>query len=294
MSGPISNGPADKNSHDINNGGSSSGRGSFLEDAALYFLVKVATSVDDLVWLSPFAAISGDDRHDERPKVFAVYLAICLLITLTATLLAFFADVGLAAALHDSSSNRAGRFLNLMGGACIALLAFNEWRNSGGEDEDEGDFTETQHRDEEDDLLLLPPTAAAEDGGEYGALGGGGGDAGEGVGEEVSADAAASPPAVIRHSRQHRRHVLVDLFGVGILGQLDTLAVFFSVVVGEGPPIRLIPIFVGSLLAAFVVIASAYFITLFRPLTRCLQKIPLWALLGAIALFVLLQGLMDS
>ena len=61
---------------------------------------------------------------------------------------------------------------------------------------------------------------------------------------------------------------------------------------GERHPISMtIPLLLGSMLAAVFILAAAFSISLFKPLARCLELVPLWALLCGIAVYIFVSGL---
>lgn len=264
-----------------------------LSDVVFYFGVKIVTSLDDLVWLSPFVAIvalpqSNTSPHRERCKVAAVYIMISLGISATALVLASMAIHGVTRLFGNDNENKnnstsASMILNLVASLCIAILAWKEWKDSrDDQDDDESDNDNddeawmTDPPDESTRLLLVDNKNDVEQQ-QY-------------KEQEGKDDTIATTPS----ERVYRRHVLLDLMVVGVLGQLDTLAVFSSVLVSRGPNgMDVTAVFVGSLGAAMVILACAYFITLLRPLTACLQSVPLWAILSAIALWIFVQAFLN-
>ena len=309
---------------------------SFVNDITLYFLVKIVTSLDDLLWLSPFLAIAsssgsstvGDTTTAEgdvdtsitsstgRRHVFIIYICICLLISMSALLFSWIANEGLTLLLLNRNdengeydSDEVGRILNIVGGLCIALFAFLEWKNNDDSEDDEEEGGDTDGASSPQEITAVHDMKSSNithSSSTTGTRGDGRQPTettsllekglatyqnsslqGEGLDED---DNERSNHYHHHHNRRRQKHVLIDLFVVGIFGQLDTLAIFFSVLVSQKTPVRIIPVLVGSLLAAFVIITIAYFITLLKPLTQCLQRIPLWILLSVIAIYVILQG----
>ena len=270
-----------------------------ISDTVFYFGVKIVTSLDDLVWLSPFVAIvalpqqNNTSPHRERCKVAGVYVMISLGISTLALVLASMAIHGVTRLFGnsndgdnaDNSSRSASMILNLVASLCIAMLAWKEWRDSR-DDQDDDDESSGRENDDEawmadppDEstrLLLVDNKSDIEQ-------------------QQHEEDEGKDDTIATTHSaRAYRRHVLVDLMVVGVLGQLDTLAVVCSVLVSRGPTgMDVTAVFVGSLGAALVILACAYFITLLRPLTMCLQSVPLWAILSLIAVWIFVQAFLD-
>jgi len=92
-----------------------------------------------------------------------------------------------------------------------------------------------------------------------------------------------------RHEKVEKR-TLSSLLVVAFFGTLDDLALFAAVLMGEH--IRYISLLCGSLLAAFVIVLTSWCVSLFKPFANAMQRIPLWAILLAIALYILLDGLL--
>jgi fluoride ion exporter CrcB/FEX len=232
----------------------------FVKQATFYFVLKVATSVDDLVWLSPFVAMATS-LH-EKIRLLITYISLCLFISLTAFFGSWLAVNGLEQLLSPVTGDVdwAERILNIVGAVAIAVFAFFEWKS--GQEEDGDDNEDIEEQDIESGLQ----PAASED-----------------------------TPLInnqITTSARRRRHVLVDLIVVGICGQLDTLAVFFSALMGQLEDPGLAPLIAGSGLGALLFGCIALSITwIGGPIVKWLQQIPLWALLFAIAIFLLVQGI---
>lgn len=273
-----------------------------IADTVFYFGVKIVTSLDDLVWLSPFVAIvalpqqNNTSPHRERCKVAGVYVMISLGISTLALVLATMAIHGVTRLFGNdddenarNSSTSASMILNLVASLCIAMLAWKEWKDSRDDQDDDDESSDKENDDEawmadppdESTRLLLVDNQSDIEQQQH---------QHKEEEDEGKDDTIATTPS----ERAYRRHVLVDLMVVGVLGQLDTLAVFCSVLVSRGPAsMDVTAVFVGSLGAAVVILACAYFITLLRPLTMCLQSVPLWAILSLIAVWIFVQAFLD-
>ena len=232
----------------------------FVANVLFYSGVKIVTSLDDLVWLSPFAALATTAR--QRTHVAAVYTAISCGISFVALVLAWLAIHGLTTLVTSVTMNSASdsdtaseegedkktaaslfwtpsRVLNLVASVCIAILAYKEWNDSRNDDDDDDDEKEEDDEewmsnppDESTRFLTGKPSSSTViniPNGDYSEL-------------DHWDDTEHTTPSV----RQYRQHVLMDLLVVGILGQLDTLAVFLSVLVGQGPRHDVVAVVVGS------------------------------------------------
>jgi len=259
-----------------------------VQEIIFYFFIKLATSLDDLVWLSPFVAIAQAGATHVTIQVSFIYGGICLLVSLEALALAAGAH-GLTVRVTDPDT--ASRVLNIVGGLCIAAFAYMEWRSDDDENYEE--------KEDEEDGIADHEAEVVTGGGLYGSL-----------------EAAATTTSLLENGsmqstqqsnhdhhheveesdqiagRRYQRHILIDLFVVGICGTLDTLAVFFSVLMSQNPSRKMIlPVLIGSVAAAALILLLAYSITLCRPLARCMTRCPLWALMCLIAVYILLSGL---
>ena len=74
---------------------------SFFTGTAMFFVLKLTTSVDDVLWLSPFLAMADGDVVYKLRCAF-VYAIICVLVTMEALLIKVAANI----ALNLPSGNR--------------------------------------------------------------------------------------------------------------------------------------------------------------------------------------------
>lgn len=136
---------------------------SFFTGTAMFFVLKLTTSVDDVLWLSPFLAMADGDVVYKLRCAF-VYAIICVLVTMEALLIKVAANYGFEALLQalaprkkdgDSDGDSvddnddeselywtAPRLLCILASICIAGFALKEWRDwrdDRDSDEDEHD-----------------------------------------------------------------------------------------------------------------------------------------------------------
>ena len=104
---------------------------SFLAGVSASFLLKLTTSVDDLVWFSPFLAMSTSTP--QRLKYCCVYAVVCVIVAVAALCLARAAELLQEGRLVDAASvlepvrTRANP-QNAVGGAlAIAMTAERRW-----------------------------------------------------------------------------------------------------------------------------------------------------------------------
>jgi len=74
------------------------------------------------------------------------------------------------------------------------------------------------------------------------------------------------------------------LFAVALCGTIDDLILFAAIVAGRGIPwTSVVP---GSILAALVVLVVCWHISLYEPFANFVRRVPMWALLGGISMYL--------
>ena len=104
--------------------------GALIGGTVLGCALKLTTSVDDLIWFSPFLALCKDNA--ERVKCCIIYSFVCLIATFGAVAIAYLADVGFTAILNSSSSDNdywdSARILSIVAAVAIGAYAAKEYR----------------------------------------------------------------------------------------------------------------------------------------------------------------------
>ena len=118
----------------------------FFAGTAMFFVLKLTTSVDDVLWLSPFLAMA-DGEVAYKLHCGLLYTSICILVTMEALLIKVAATYGFDALLQvlapkEDGSDRIGadeddseaywtapRLLCIVASICIAGFALKEWRD---------------------------------------------------------------------------------------------------------------------------------------------------------------------
>jgi len=294
---------------------------SFVTNTLLFGTLKLATSFDDLIWLSPFLVHSGAHKG----ACSLLYLVMALLVTLVALAMAWAARHGLALLLllenHGISSHynstasseeedessittpsshywKESRVLSLVGAICIGLYGckvYCEWR----EEQRQQQIEEGEEADGRGSGSDSPPSKA---GGKYGSL-------------DPTADTTETTATLgSSHKDEEEAALMTDdgddeevttptshtnnkslksMLVVAIFGTLDTLVVVASVLTGITPKLPVMACLVGNMMGAAIILLGAWGMTLLKPFEQCMQRVPLFALLWAIALYILVSGLMD-
>lgn len=278
----------------------------FAAQAAEAFVLKTASSIDDVLWFAKF--LTRERSRVERGRIIAVYCVICLLQTMLAFLIARSGEEALDAwvHLHNFSSER---LLTCVAAAGLGLysvkLLFEEleerelccWRPRES-------FEKLPTSDEE-----KPPPSNAEDdvtGVEM-----------LEVQSEGSDDAAAPSPRALgafeeqAASPLHADKELEDvdleadesdedeeldtsslrtLIVVAFCGSLDDLTLFVPMLAGGAiGPLALVA---GALAATALVVLLCLFLNLFSRVSDCLQKVPLVAITSCFFMYLVAKASM--
>lgn len=79
------------------------------------------------------------------------------------------------------------------------------------------------------------------------------------------------------------------LFVVAFCGTLDDMIMFAAVILGKSIP--WVSVVFGSMIATAIIVFACWQISLYKPFADCIQKVPMWALLTALALYIGIGGL---
>ena len=303
-----------------------SSTGASIASIVAFFTIKVATSIDDLLWLSPFLAIGSRHEHDRRVSekliLGVIYVGVSMLVTVEALGVAYFAKHGIKTLLHEQPLTdeegqgeenqnqvvqqvsyhywKASRILSVLGAIFIAFFAWKEYK-------DEHDNNRNDSTEETSPLVSIQNEGTAIrsnqdthqhsviEEGNYGTLSlTKNKDGSHAVEGEQNHDNSNNHFGVVsqEEEEEEEEHVNKSFFVVVLFGTLDTLAVLASILTGL-PDVQWLSVVIGTLLATVFIMLAAWCITLFTPFVDFVQRIPLWALMALIACYVLLSGLLS-
>ena len=338
----------------------------FLTGTAMFFVLKLSTSMDDILWLSPFLAMKdGDTTY--RFHCGLIYAAVCLLVTMEALIIKVAASYGFDALIHalaprqdghdsigDNNEDEdeapywtASRLLCILASTFIAAFALKEWKEWREDNDDTGerkdvvgsrpsedgevptvqttqlsdsrrsnnssdrdyktfagnavqrpddDDEEAQqvhedrqekHQEEGTSTNHLPTHVQARQGSEYESLPSLDTDERYLSNEEGKVDVRNESK---RKEAAAEKYTLGTLLVVAFFGTLDDLALFSAVLMGRS--IQYSSLLCGSMLAAAFVVLISWGVSMVTPFKMAIKRIPLWALLLAISLYILLDGLL--
>jgi len=255
----------------------------FFSGCAAAFLLKLTTSMDDLIWFSPFLTLSK--TTEGKYKCGAIYLFISMYVTVAAYAIAEGSEYGLDAVLthfiqdYDGSGYwDSSRILSVIASLFIGSFAvreFIEWR----EDED-NDFSFCCCASGDDDNNIENGTAARSE---------------KDVGASKKFENEETP--LINDSKEGawlNKDLLFDkdsrrLFVVAFCGSLDDTAMFSAVLMGKG--LMWSELLIGSILASTIVFFLCVYISTFKPFADFVSSMPIWTLFAFLSFYILVQGL---
>mmetsp|Transcript_66280 Transcript_66280/g.146802 ORF Transcript_66280/g.146802 Transcript_66280/m.146802 type:complete len:251 (+) Transcript_66280:189-941(+) len=238
------------------------------------FLIKISSSIDDVVWLAPFLTSNSSKLIITQNTI--IYTSVCLVQTLVATVIAY---SGRAAVKFLTRGNKHAwsteKLLTVVAGSLLAVYSIKllyeyiqECRE--GDDEEKGEASPESGR--------YKQVPSAEDGGV----------------ELINAaateiDCPSKPDNVLDKADKEKQQTL---FVIAFIGSVDDLTLFVPMLVGKG--FDLVQLVLGAFIAASVIVTLCIFIGLCKPIADCLSKVPLCLIVIVFAVVLLLKGLVFS
>mmetsp|Transcript_7005 Transcript_7005/g.17119 ORF Transcript_7005/g.17119 Transcript_7005/m.17119 type:complete len:307 (+) Transcript_7005:214-1134(+) len=290
------------------------------------FLLKLTTSLDDLLWLSPFLSLSPSVQNKLKHSV--VYFIICVVVTMIAFV---FGTSLLALTSRTGGDDAEGggywnpeRFLSVFSASVLFYIARNdyvEWKEENHEEKKKkeegarGDeagpssrtIADGNHASET--TMEMPSRRSSESkqlrARRKGASKPGDTEAGECSGssfdDEDSGD-KDSDDEEVRAKIKEASKSLRRFITVCVMGTLDDMIVFSAFVAGgagsnvrdasaDGMKHSYLALFIGTTFAALLIVTVSWFFSEIECFKRLVKKIPMWALLTGIAVYILFMGL---
>ena len=297
------------------------------------FLLKLTTSLDDLLWLSPFLSLSPSVQNKLKHSV--VYFFICVVVTM----LAFIFGTSLLALMSRTGSDGEGgfwnpeRFLSVFSASVLFYIARNdyvEWKEENhdnkkkeshnGDDEAgpssrtiaNGNLASTttvempSRRSSRNERLRARRQGANKtdndpEAGDCSSSSRSFDDGGVGGGSGESSD-DDSDDEEIRTKIEEASKSLRRFVTVCVMGTLDDMIVFSAFVAGgaggnvrdtsaDGMKHNYLALFIGTTFAALLIVTVSWFFSEIECFKRLVKKIPMWALLTGIAVYILVMGM---
>jgi hypothetical protein len=238
-------------------------------------VVKLASSIDDVLWLSAF--LTPRLKPKERLCNVLTYTSVCLMQTCLAFLLSTFGSSVIDEVLGGADDKRMStdRLLTLISGSALLLYSIYLRIESCFENVPE----------ESQDYVSVAPNAS---------FGSTGEDADSMDREVVNHSAMMEVMEIeeqekvddetVRNSKQSR-----SLAIVAFLGSMDDLTLFVPLLVGKA--FTILQLVLGSMMATLLIIVLCIFLTRCQIVANILEKIPLFAIVAAFSVILLVKGI---
>jgi len=246
----------------------------------LAFTSKFFSSIDDVVWLTPFLTSTLTPALQLQNAL--IYTSVCLVQTFVAMTLAYSGEetvAWLTAGQKDAWSPN--KILTVGAGCLMTLFGAKELYNHFYGDDEEGEDSREMPLPGADDSQTDPgspkvATPAAKDGHEPLA--------------PLEVESGLEIEATSTSRSQERGRGPIKLFQIAFIGSVDDLTLFVPMLVGKSfDPVQLVA---GSLTAACIIVSLCIFIGLCKPIAKILGLIPLWAIVFSFAVILLSKGIM--
>lgn len=233
----------------------------------LAIVTKLACSADDVLWLTPFMTGS----RSQRLRNSLVYLACVVSVTSVAGLLSLGASTALEEALADSTGWTAAKVLELVGGSLLALYALKLLRD------DIQERAEAAEEAKEAKAQEKPAVVGAEL-------------------EEAQPEAEAQSVVPVVEEVEEKEEpapvgwaAIKQLIIICWVGSIDDLAVQASLLVAG--TFSLLHLYAGVLIGSLLVIGVCLGATFVRPVVALVEKVPLFAIVGGLAVWSFVSAL---
>ena len=300
----------------------------FFSQMLTAMALKLSTSMDDILWLSPFLVLCASN-HQKAGFSF-IYAGLSVVVVTVALLLARASESGLKSALNTGDGTTyvywtPRRILSFLAGLALvanSLKEWLEWRSdvenvaacnrltsklcwSRAEIEPQHGEKSTSHADTEEtgekNQKSINACTSHEDApvvvevvevGIEGAV----------VREDVAlefemllpdGETARTPPSPFIKSEPQKESWNISarrLTTIALCGTIDGMIVFAAFIIGS--PITLLQLLIGTMLASSFVVFASWQLSSYPPFARFIASLPPWVVITAVALMVLLRGLL--
>lgn len=283
----------------------------FSSNAFMAASLKLVTSLDDIIWLSPFLALCT--KPSEKAGYACVYTAICLYVAMTSLLLAKATEYGYAALVptHRTKNPEAAyiywtfpRVVAVTAGVALCVNAakeFRQWREVQANriafaafirrmtarfnalfGRDSSEHHSHDLEDDADSTAIVDLNTITEVVPLLVSVGS--------SGYQLTDDNSSVSAGSISFERW--RQGALRLVLVALCGTLDGMALLAAFLVGS--QIRISALVVGTSLSASFIIFASWQLSRYRPFADAVQASPPWVLLAAVAVYVTLGALLRN
>jgi hypothetical protein len=240
--------------------------------------IKFFSSVDDVVWLTPFLISTLSPTLQLQNA--AIYTSVCLVQTFVAMTIAFSGEKTVDWLLSNKQDAwSADKVLTVVAGCLMALFGAKELYNHFyGDDDDSEDTVGTLSSGTSQSADKLAQARVLTDDNVPKERDGG-----------IESGLEIEQPEHQRNNLSRERGPC-KLFQIAFIGSVDDLTLFVPMLVGKAfDPVQL---FFGSLSAACCIVSICIFIGLCKPIANVLAVIPLWFIIITFAVVLLVKGAM--
>lgn len=239
--------------------------------------LKMASSIDDVVWLAPF--LTANASWHQRLRNSLIYTAVCMCQTLIAFLIAYSGD---AAVEYITQNNKDAwsteKILTVIAGSMLAVYSvkltyeYIQECQEGGDDDEKEKESDPNHK--------YTPAATTES--QVADVEGGTG---------IKKDSArhmeidGSPEKGSPADEQKDDDRSQTLFVIAFIGSVDDLTLFVPMLVGKG--FNIAQLMLGSFLAVVTIVLICVFLGLCKPFADFVEKIPLALIVVIFATYLL-------
>lgn len=252
--------------------------------------LKMASSIDDVVWLAPF--LTGRSTWAQRLRNSLIYSMVCMTQTMIAYAIAYSGDKAVQyitkkAGAEDAWSTE--KILTVAAGSMLAVYAvkltyeYIQECRSGGDDDDR----KPEENDSKGKYEIVPSELSKE---ESASLAKADVEGGTGLSKEVGKlEIDGSPEKGSPQDNDAQQDTRSQtLFVIAFIGSVDDLTLFVPMLVGKG--FNLFQLMLGSSMAVVTIVLICIFLGLCKPFADCVEKIPLALIVVVFATYLLTKA----
>merc|ERR1711920_127170 len=247
-------------------------------------VLKLASSIDDVLWLTPF--FTSDASLRRRSQHAAIYVSVCLLQTVVAMSIAVSGE-SIVASLTNSSDNvwSTDKILTVFAGSMLGLYTLKLLYDYIVELWDEPENEDTESSDEEMGPVSLKEKSMSQ------CL--------------VTTESPVQSPGPVqrgesimvegrrciselKQQRTPEKSTRRTLFIVSFVGSVDDLTLFVPMLCGKS--FGWTQLVFGALISASSIVMLCCFLTACKPISRIIASIPFPLIVGLFAATLLVHG----
>lgn len=250
-------------------------------------LIKLSSSIDDVIWLAPF--LTSNSSYAARLQNTTTYITVCLIQTVVAMIIAYSGNKTvklLTGGREDVWSTE--RILTVGAGALLACYSVKlSHEYFYGEEESEegngeyGQVATTEAGASECEMgQVQPPVRTGSK-----PLSNRPASSRE---IEHAVDLGKGAPPIEDKQLKKDAEENQTLFVIAFIGSIDDLTLFVPMLVGKS--FDLAQLMLGAFIASSAIVSMCLFLSLCKPISDCLSKIPLALIVVVFATILLVKG----